>query len=265
MNKEIHKRKGRNIMKYGLQLYSVRDVAKENFEETLKMVAENGYALAESAGFFGHTAEEVKEMLKKYDLTLCSTHTGLGALRDDLAGQIAFHKAIGCENVIIPRGTTQTKAELDDFITWINENQPIIEKEGLKLHYHNHSEEFLPNEDGQVAFYELANRTNILFEVDTFWAYNAGADVLSVLETYQDRIQFIHLKDGITQNHSDPESYAIGKTLGDGNAPVREVRKKALTLGFTMVVESETLRPSGPVEATRCIEFLKKLDAEDGI
>ncbi len=252
-------------MKYGLQLYSVRDVARENFEEALKTVAESGYALAESAGFFGHTAEEADKLFKKYGLTLCSTHTGFEALRNDLMGQIAFHKAVGCENIIIPRGTLNTKAELDNFIAWINDNQPIIEKEGLKLHYHNHSEEFLPNQDGQVAFYELANRTNILFEVDTFWAYNAGADVLSILETYKKRIQFIHLKDGITKDHSDPESHAIGKTLGDGNAPVKEVRKKALALGFTMVVESETLNPSGPVEAARCIEFLKKLDMEDGI
>ena len=252
-------------MKYGLQLYSVRDVAKNNFKETLQNVAKNGYALVESAGFFGHTAKEVKAMLTEFGLTLCSTHTGFGALREDLAGQIAFHKTVGCGNIIIPRGPTGTKAELDDFIAWIDENQPIIEKEGLKLHYHNHSEEFLPNADGEIPFYELAKRTNILFEVDTFWAYNAGADVFDVLNTYRNRIEFIHLKDGIPADQNDPEKGAVGKTLGDGTAPVREVRKLALDLGFTMVVESETLNPSGPVEATRCIEFLKTLDEEDGI
>ena len=46
---------------------------------------------------------------------------------------------------------------------------------------------------------------------------------------------------------------------------MKDVRKLALALGFTMIVESETLNPSGPVEASRCIEFLKELDAEDGI
>lgn len=252
-------------MKYGLQLYSVRDVAKEHFEDTLKLVAEDGYALVESAGFFGRTAEEVGKALDELNLTLCSTHTGFEALRDHFEEQIAFHKAVGCKNIIIPRGLTKTKAELDTFVDWINEHQPLIEKEGLSLHYHNHSEEFLPNEDGEIAFYELEKRTNILFEVDTFWAYNAGADVFSVLETYKDRIRFIHLKDGIPADRTIPESHAVGKTLGDGKAPVRDVRKLALKLGFTMIVESETLNPSGPVEASRCIEFLKKLDAEDGI
>ncbi len=50
-------------MKYGLQLYSIRDMAGEDFEKTLKTVAEMGYDLVESAGFFGHSAEEVKRCI----------------------------------------------------------------------------------------------------------------------------------------------------------------------------------------------------------
>jgi hypothetical protein len=34
-------------------------------------------------------------------------------------------------------------------------------------------------------------------------------------------------------------------------------------MGVTMIVESETLTPSGLDEAQRCINYLKKLDAED--
>ena len=112
-------------MKYGLQLYSVRDVAKEHFEDTLKLVAEDGYALVESAGFFGRTAEEVKKALDALNLTLCSTHTGFEALRDHFEEQIAFHKAVGCKNIIIPRGPTKTKAELDAFVAWMRKRKKI--------------------------------------------------------------------------------------------------------------------------------------------
>ena len=35
-------------MQYGLQLYSVRDLAKENFEQALKQVAEMGYTMVET-------------------------------------------------------------------------------------------------------------------------------------------------------------------------------------------------------------------------
>ena len=43
-------------MDYGLQLYSVRDMAKKDFEGTLKAVADLGYEFVEPAGFFGHSA-----------------------------------------------------------------------------------------------------------------------------------------------------------------------------------------------------------------
>ena len=53
------------MMNYGLQLYSVRDLAKENYEEALKQVAAMGYKMVEPAGFFGLPASEVAAMLQK--------------------------------------------------------------------------------------------------------------------------------------------------------------------------------------------------------
>lgn len=44
-------------MKYGLQLYSVRDAAEKDYEMTLREVAAMGYEYVEPAGFFGHSAE----------------------------------------------------------------------------------------------------------------------------------------------------------------------------------------------------------------
>ena len=57
-------------MEYGIQMYSVRDLTKESLDEALRQVAELGYKFIEFAGFFGHTAEEVKGMLDKYGLSL---------------------------------------------------------------------------------------------------------------------------------------------------------------------------------------------------
>ena len=44
----------------GLQLYSVRNAMKGDFEGTLKKVSEMGYKYVEFAGYFGKTAEEIK-------------------------------------------------------------------------------------------------------------------------------------------------------------------------------------------------------------
>ena len=49
-----------------LQLYSVRDDMEADFAGTLKKVKSFGYDGVEFAGLFGHTAEEVKKMCRKF-------------------------------------------------------------------------------------------------------------------------------------------------------------------------------------------------------
>ena len=90
-------------MKYGLQMFSVRDITKEDMEGALLEVAAMGYAAVEFAGFMGHPAEQIKAWLDQYGLRVSGTHTGLAGLTDDVLEEtIAYHKAIGCENIIIP-------------------------------------------------------------------------------------------------------------------------------------------------------------------
>lgn len=249
-------------MNYGLQLFSVRDLAQEHYEEALRLVSEMGYTTVEPAGFFGLPASEVATMMKRYGLTVCSTHTSRKEVFENFEATVAYHKAIGCRDIIIPAARFSTAEELDRLVELINHFQPLLEAEGMRLHYHNHDGEFLPNLSGQIAFDELASRTKILFEIDTFWAFNAGRSPLDLMEQYKDRIRFIHLKDGIVQDRKDPESHAIGKSLGSGNAPIEAVRQKAIELGIQIVVESEGLEPTGVEEVKRCIDYLKALDAK---
>lgn len=239
-------------MDYGLQLYSVRDVTGTDLEGTLKKVAEIGYRYVEFAGFFGHSAEEVKAMLDRYGLIVSGTHSGLGDLDADFAGTVKYHKIIGNTNYIVPGAPTWTAAELDETIEKLNKYQPMLEAEGIRLAYHNHDGEFKPNADGQIPHEEMERRTNIDFQIDTFWAFVAGKDPVEVITRLKDRVHVIHLKDGLRNGH--------GYALGEGEAPVAAVRVKAIELGMHMVVESETLQPDGISEATRCINYLKSLE-----
>lgn len=239
-------------MDYGLQLYSVRDVTGTDLEGTLKKVAEIGYRYVEFAGFFGHSAEEVKAMLDRYGLIVSGTHSGLGDLDADFAGTVKYHKTIGNTNYIVPGAPTWTAAELDETIEKLNKYQPMLEAEGIRLAYHNHDCEFKPNADGQIPHEEMERRTNIDFQIDTFWAFVAGKDPVEVITRLKDRVHVIHLKDGLRNGH--------GYALGEGEAPVAAVRAKAIELGMHMVVESETLQPDGISEATRCINYLKSLE-----
>ena len=244
-------------MKYGLQLFSVRDITEKDMEGALKAVAEMGYASVEFAGFFDHPAGEIKGWLDQYGLTASGTHTGLWGLTDEvLEDVIVYHKAIGCKDIIIPFEPLKTKEDVDRVVDRINTLLPRLEKEGIRLHYHNHAHEFQPNEDGIIPEEELIARTKVLLEVDTYWVYAAEKDPVAFLREHKDRIQVIHLKDG-----KGGDSCA---SLGQGIAPVADVRKAAIELGFDMVVESEGLDPTGLEEVQRCMDFLKAEDQKDG-
>lgn len=239
-------------MDYGLQLYSVRDVTGTDLEGTLKKVAEIGYRYVEFAGFFGHSAEQVKAMLDNYGLIVSGTHSGFDDLDKDFAGTVKYHHAIGNTNYIVPGAPWGTTAELNETIEKMNKYKPMLAAEGIRLAYHNHDGEFKPNLDGQIAHEEMERRTDIDFQIDTFWAFVAGRDPIDVITRLKDRVHVIHLKDGLRNGQ--------GFALGEGEAPVAAVREKAIELGMHMVVESETLQPDGISEVTRCFNYLKTLE-----
>ena len=239
-------------MEYGLQLYSVRDFTQKDLAYTLKKVAEIGYKYVEFAGFFGHSAEEVKAILNEYGLIVSGTHSSLKELDEDFAATVKYHHAIGNTNYIIPGAPWGTAAEQNDTIEKHNKYKPLLAAEGITLAYHNHDGEFLPNKDGLVAHKEMEKRTDIDFEIDTYWAYAAGKDPVEVITRLKDRVHVIHLKDGLRNGH--------GYALGEGEAPVAAVREKAIELGMHMVVESETLQPDGISQVTRCFNYLKTLE-----
>ena len=239
-------------MEYGIQMFSLRDITGKDLDGALKAVAEMGYQSVEFAGFFGHSAEEVKAMLDKYNLRCSGTHSGLGDLLNDFEGTVKYHQTIGNHNYIIPGHDLSTKEKLDTFIAQVNELAPKLKEYGISLGYHNHSHEFETMPEGYQIHKELEERADVFFELDTYWAYVAKLDPVATMERLGDRIRVIHLKDG------DPNGH--GCSLGQGSAPVKAVREKAIELGYEIVVESEGLDPTGKEEVQRCIDFLHSLD-----
>ena len=236
---------------YGIQLYSVRDAMEKDMAAAMQQIADLGYKYVEFAGFFGHSAAEVKEMLDKTGLICSGTHSPWTDLRPTkIMETIAYHKAIGNPNYIVPGADLSTLEKIEDFCNVMNYAQPILEAEGIKLGYHNHSHEFKVMPWGSTIHGELERRTNVEFEIDTFWAFNAGIDPIQTMERLKDRIRVIHLKDGFVGGKGIP--------LGQGEAPVKAVIEYASANGITMVVESETLTPSGMGEAEACMSFLQE-------
>ena len=240
-------------MNYGLQLYSIRDLTPSDMAGSLEKVAKIGYKYVEFAGFFGHDAAEIRDLLDKNGLEVSGTHTGWQELLpENYEATVRYHKTIGNKNIIIPGADLSSAARIDEFVDFINTVQPKLKADGIALGYHNHSGEFLPTSDGIISHTELEKRTNVEFEIDTYWNFHAGEDPVATIERLKDRIRVIHIKDGMKDGQ--------GKPLGRGEAPVDAVYAKAKELGFLMVVESETLRPDGITEADVCFKYLKTLE-----
>ncbi|NLZ37163.1 MAG: sugar phosphate isomerase/epimerase [Clostridiales bacterium] len=244
-------------MKYGLQMFSVRDLTGKDLAMALSEVAEMGYHYIEFAGFFGHSAEDVKAMLDKNGLVCSGTHSDWHWACDNFEEAVAYHKTIGAKAFIIPGADLSTRAKLDDFIEKTNKLVPMFEAEGIELAYHNHSYEFLPTAEGFIMHDELQKRSKMKFEIDTFWVWNADLCPIETLEKLKGRVSVIHLKDGIKDGE--------GRSLGLGDAPVKAVREYCIKNNLTMIVESEGLKPTGLSEVRRCIEFLNLCDRAEGI
>jgi len=239
-------------MDYGLQLYSIRDITDKDMDGALKMVSGLGYKYVEFAGFFGIPAADIRAMLDKYGLTVSGTHTGWQEVAERFDETVAYHKAIGNANIIIPGADFSTREKLDAFVDMANEFQPRLAAEGLTFGYHNHAFEFDTQPCGKTIYEHLAERTSLLLEIDTYWAYVGRQDPVAMMEQLKDRLRVIHIKDGSPEGEGTP--------LGMGAAPVKAVYDKAIELGVLMVVESETLTPDGITEAKICMEYLKKLE-----
>ena len=67
--------------KIGVQLYTIRDALKADFEGSLARVAEIGYREVEFAGYFDHPARDVRRILHRHGLAAPAAHISLEDIR----------------------------------------------------------------------------------------------------------------------------------------------------------------------------------------
>ncbi|MBQ8005747.1 MAG: sugar phosphate isomerase/epimerase, partial [Clostridia bacterium] len=234
---------------YGLQMYSIRDITKDSMRKALEEVANMGYKYVEFAGFFDYNAEQIKTWLDEFGLVCSGTHTGLDLITPETIDEtIRYHKIIGCENLIVPGCNWSTPEKHQTVLDTINFAKEKLAENGIRFGYHNHSKDFFPNANGVVFENDIIEKTSAELEIDTFWLFNAGINVIEYLEEHKDRIRVIHLKDGIpceecNKNFDQVHKGVKGFSVGSGRAPIKAVRDWANKNGVLMVIESEGLNP----------------------
>jgi len=191
---------GPKVNNIGVQLYTVRDLMKDDFEGTITKVAQIGYKNVEFAGYFGRTADQVKAVLTKNGLKAPSTHVQYDELDDKFPSVIEFSKTIGLEYIICPWIPEDLRKSPDIWKQAADKFNKAGEKTkaaGMQFGYHNHWFEFLPT-NGVLPYDELLKLCDanlVKMELDLAWISTTGTDPVKYFEKYPGRFPLVHVKD----------------------------------------------------------------------
>jgi sugar phosphate isomerase/epimerase len=230
----------------GVQLYSVRDILPKDYEGTLRQLASLGYREVEAAGFFGHSASEVKQAMDHAGLRCVSAHYPLKDLLPKVDEVIQFGKDLGLKYIVCAApmlkdpsrvkdaGSREARESmtLDDW-RWnadqFNHIGERVNAAGMRFAYHNHTPEFRA-ENGVVFYDELMRSTDpakVTMEMDCGWVMVAGKNPTDYLTRYPKRISMLHVKDfKMVGGVATPPSTELGRG-GIDYHPIFEAAKKA--------------------------------------
>ena len=249
-----------SIRRIGVQLYTVRDaMQKDGVDATLARIAGLGFREVEFAGYYGRTAEQIRDSLKAHGLTSPSTHVQLSQLQGpdfpklvDTATTIG-HKWINLAFLVpADRGAAEKYNSHADVLIAAQE---IAKKSGITIAYHNHDFEFEPlgNTNGYEILLDRTKGSGVQFEMDLYWMSVAGKDPVSYWTRFPGRFPMVHLKD-----NSGPPANEM-RPVGAGTINWVALLEKRRVAGIQhFYVEHDN--PADPwVSLTSSVAYLKKL------
>jgi sugar phosphate isomerase/epimerase len=189
----------RRVDRIGLQLYSLRNEMAQDFEGTLEKLAELGFKEMQFAGYHGKSPAEVRRILDRLGMTSPAAHVGLNLFREDVDHQIDIAGEIGQTYMVVPSvpGDERTLSHFERHAEELNEYGQRCRDAGLTVGYHNHSFEF-ESQGNKIGYDYLLTLTDpelVVFELDLYWAVNAGVDPIEVFNENPGRFHMVHVKD----------------------------------------------------------------------
>lgn len=213
--------------KVGLQLYSIKDAMQQDMDAALKAVKEMGYDYVEFAGYYDHTAEEVRAMLDKYGLKCISVHQSYGLFLSDSTA-VDFLKTIGAEYAAIPwLGVEHHKgsADYEETLADIKKASKLLSDKGITMLYHNHDFEFGKYEDKYLEEWFLEDMGGaILPEFDVCWVRYSDIDPAEYIKGFKGQVPVLHLKDFVCKSFAQGPAYDLIDSTGkdSGKKPTKE-------------------------------------------
>ena len=259
------------IEKVGVQLYTIRDEMKTDFDGSLAKVAAIGYKEVEFAGYFGRTGQQVRAAIEKNGLSAPATHVQYDELDEKFPSVIETSKAIGMDYIVcpwIPENLRKSPDIWKKAAEKFNKCGEQTKKAGIQFAYHNHWFEFLPV-NGKLPYDQLLSLCDadlVKMEMDLCWISLAGGDPVKYFESYPGRFPLVHVKDmkrfppvtaGGAQNFGD--SLKDMTEVGSGIIDWKKIFAGSEKAGIKhYIVEHD--RPAHPFESIKTsYEYLSKL------
>jgi sugar phosphate isomerase/epimerase len=236
----------------GVQLWSVKDEIKADFDGTIVKLGALGFEGVEFAGEFGRFGRDpagLRSLLAKHGLRCAGAHVGLDQLSGArFAPTTAFYQALGCSDLIIPfdeRGATLAGMPL--LARDISALAVRLDSVGMRIGYHNHAPE-MDGPDGHTPWDLLARGTpaNVILQQDIGWTSFAGKDPVAYIARYPQRSVSLHYKAKLAPGTSGAP--VIGRDSTDWLAVTRAARSVGGT-SWLIVEQEEYPDGMGQVEA----------------
>jgi len=193
----------RRVGRVGLQLYSLRDAAKQDLARTLADIAAAGYAEVELLGSmrnFGMPPAELRQVLDRHKLRAPSTHVSASAL-DDLPRQLDEARVLGHRYLIVAGFPAEQRRTVDDYRRWadrLNEAGRRTRAAGVWIGFHNHADDLKVTDGRETGYDVLVARTDpavVRLQLDTGNLAMAGRDPLEYARRHAARYWSFHIKD----------------------------------------------------------------------
>jgi sugar phosphate isomerase/epimerase len=248
----------------GLQLYTVRDEISKTKDLTelnavLAKLAAAGYKQIELYGyynrkFFGHSVQEMADLLKKNNLKTPSGHYGLSDMLyateynwDTWKNLLEDAHILGNKYVAIPYldDKHRTAEDYKRVAERLNKGGELSKAAGLATVYHNHNFEFEMN-DG-ITYYEyLLKNTDpslVKFEMDLYWVKYAEQNPVDWFKKYPGRFPLWHIKDMEAKTAGKPKGQTC--EVGKGIINWKEIfaAQKTAGLDYAFVEQEQYTRP----------------------
>jgi sugar phosphate isomerase/epimerase len=255
----------------GVQLYTVRDAMKQDFEGTLAKVREIGYREVEFAGYFDRSPQEVRAVLYRNGLGAPSAHVDYKSLGEPWPKVLEAAKVIGHEYLVNPWIEEEIRKQPDGWkraAETFNRAGEASKKAGIQFAYHNHWFEF-DKVNGQMPYDILLKECDpnlVKMELDLCWITVGRQDPLKYFNGYPGRFPLVHVKDlkkipqasaSGGQNFGDslPEMTEVGSGIIDWKGIFAHSEKAGIKHYF---VEHD--KPASPFESIQTsFGYLQKL------